>query len=222
MQFLKTLRSHWHIDPVSVHRIDEGRRNIEQRLVREVNRLLQEIPARRLQRRGSETLVMGLAANYGVAELAPFVLSLRGSGYEGDIALLTYCCTRETATFLRKHRVQMLPFTGLAAMPMSMNSARMFRYLDWMIELYLNAEDAIEYGRIFLTDVRDVVFQGDPFMGVPDDRLSFFLESERTLGSCPVNSDWLRRAYGQAVVDPAQPQRGRTFEMVTEVFRVTR
>jgi len=201
MRLLKTLRSHWRIDPAAVHRVDEGRRSIEQRLVREVDRLLQEAAAGRLQRQGSRTLVMGLAANYGVVELAPFILSLRGAGYAGDIALLTYGCTSETAAFLRKHRVRMLPFTGLAAMPMSMNSARMFRYLDWMIELYLNAQDIIEYGRIFLSDVRDVVFQGDPFIGVPDDRLSFFLETERTLGTCPVNSDWMRRAYGQAVVD---------------------
>jgi hypothetical protein len=196
MQFLKTLRSRWRIDPAAVHRVDEGRRSIEQRLVREVERLLQEAPARRLQRHGTRTLVMGLAANYGVAELAPFVLSLRQSGYTGDIALLTYGCSSETAEFLRAHRVRMVPFTSLAAMPMSMNSARMFRYLDWFIELFLNSATEVEYCRVLLTDIRDVVFQGDPFARAPTGRVLFFLESERTIGTCPINSDWMTRAYG--------------------------
>lgn len=199
MRFLKSLQSRWRIDPTAVHRIDEGRRVIEQRLVREADRLLQDAPARRHQRYGSRTLVMGLAAHYGAAELAPFVLSLRQSGYTGDIALLTYGCSTETAEFLRAHRVRMVPFTGLAAMPMSMNSARMFRYLDWFIELFLNAPAEIDYGRVLLTDIRDVVFQGDPFARAPAGRVLFFLESNRTIGDCAINGDWMTRAYGPAV-----------------------
>lgn len=200
MQLLKELRARLQIDPAACHRVDEGRRRIEQRLASEVQRLLHEAPSRRNHRYGSRTLVMGLAAHYGAAELAPFVLSLRQSGYAGDIVLLTYGCSADTADFLRAHRVRMVPFTGLAAMPMSMNSARMFRYLDWFIELFLNSPDSIEYGRVLLTDTRDVVFQGDPFARVPADRLTFFLETDRTLGTCPINRDWLRRAYGEATL----------------------
>lgn len=199
MRFLKSLKSRWQIDEAAVHRIDEGRRVIEQRLVREVDRLLKETPTRRNQRYGSRTLVMGLAAHYGAAELAPFVLSLRQSGYAGDVALLTYGCSTDTAEFLRDHRVRMIPFTGLAAMPMSMNSARMFRYLDWFIELFLNAPAEIDYDRVLLTDIRDVVFQGDPFARAPDGRVLFFLESDRTIGDCAINGDWMTRAYGPAV-----------------------
>lgn len=199
MQFLKSLQARLKIDPAAVHRIEEGRRGIEQRLVREVDRLLREAQALRGQRYGSRTLVMGLAAHYGATELAPFVLSLRQSGYTGDIALLTYGCSAETAEFLRAHRVRMIPFTGLAAMPMSMNSARMFRYLDWFIELFLNAPAEIDYGRILLTDIRDVVFQGDPFARAPVGRVLFFLESNRTIGECAINGDWMTRAYGPAV-----------------------
>lgn len=199
MRFIDDLRLRLQLDPVSIRRVDEGRRGLEHRLSREVERLLQEASTRRNLQYGARSLVMGLAANYGAAELAPFVLSLRQSGYIGDVVLLTYGCTAQAAEFLRAHRVRMVPFTGLSAMPMSMNSARMFRYLDWFIELFLNAPDHIEYGRVLLTDVRDVVFQGDPFAEPPEGRVQFFLETERTIGSCPINGDWMTRAYGPVV-----------------------
>lgn len=199
MPLLNDLRARLRFDPLAARRVEEGRQKVEDRLLREVDRLLAEAPARRARATGTRDLVMGLAANYGIPELAPFVLSLRQSGYAGDIVLLTYGCDSSTAAFLRAHRVRMVPFTGLSAMPMSMNSARMFRYLDWLLELYLNAPDAIEYGRILLTDIRDVVFQGDPFKRAPQGRVLFFLETDRTIGACPINGDWMARAYGPAV-----------------------
>lgn len=200
MKLLKDLRYRLEIDPAALHRVDTGRRAIEQRLVSETDRLIGELASLRKLPVKDRQLVMGLAANYGIAELTPFVLSLRNSGYNGDIALLTYGCNAETAAFLRANAVQMVPFTGLAAMPMSMNSARMFRYLDWMIELFLNAAGEVDYGQILLTDIRDVVFQGHPFRQAPNGRVLFFLESDRKIGECPINADWMVRAYGQSTL----------------------
>lgn len=207
MDFLRDLRFRLRVDAAALHRIDEGRRAIEDRLAAESVRLIAQARKSAQIPRGGRQLVMGLAANYDVTDLAPFVLSLRESGYEGDVALLTYGCTAETAAFLRSHAVRMVPFTSLAAMPMSMNSARMFRYLDLMIELFLNAPDNLAYSRIFLTDIRDVVFQGSPFQNAPDGRVLFFLETQRTIGACPINADWMARAYGHEVLSElaAQP-----------------
>lgn len=200
MRFLRDLPLRLRVDLAALHRVDEGRQAIEKRLVAETERLIAEVAAQAHRPTGTRTAVIGLAANYGIAELTPFVQSLRDSGYEGDIVLLTYGCTAATAAYLRDHRVRMVPFTSLGAMPMSMNSARMFRYLDWLLEQYLNSADEIAYERILLADVRDVVFQGDPFRQAPPGRVLFFLESARTLGSCPINSDWMTRAYGAGVL----------------------
>lgn len=199
MGTLNSLLSRLLPDSQATRQADERQQANEQRMIREAERLLNEAGQRRTQRFGSKTAVIGLAAHYGVAELAPFVSSLRRSGYDGDVILLTYGCTADTAAFLRANRVRMLPFNSLAAMPMSMNSSRMYRYLDWFIELFLNESDQLPYGRVLLTDVRDVVFQGDPFTRTPSGRVEFFLESDRLIGNCPINRDWMERAYGAAV-----------------------
>jgi hypothetical protein len=53
------------------------------------------------------------------------------------------------------------------------------------------------YSNIMLTDVRDVVFQRDPFDFDINDNLSCFLESENYfLNSCPFNSNWILQAFG--------------------------
>ena len=67
----------------------------------------------------------------------------------------------------------------------------------------LLAERGDEFDRVFLTDVRDVVFQADPFAwDVPTDRLACFSECpEKTIGDCRFNSRWIRDGLGQGALD---------------------
>jgi hypothetical protein len=52
-----------------------------------------------------------------------------------------------------------------------------------------------------LTDVRDVLFQADPFAFEWPDGLSVFLEDRsRTLGSCELNSRAMLQAFGRAAL----------------------
>ena len=47
-----------------------------------------------------------------------------------------------------------------------------------------------------MSDSRDVIFQADPFERAEFEKLQVFEESRRmTLGSCPYNSDWLRKWF---------------------------
>lgn len=147
---------------------------------------------------GSRRLVMGLSAHYGAAELAPFVTSLRGTGYQGEIVLLGFGMTAETRRFLDRHGVRVLPFLSVAAMPMSMNSARMIRYLEILLGEALAGAEGHDW--IMLSDVRDVIFQHDPFAGLGTGEILFCLESDRTLGSCPINANWTRLAFGPEVL----------------------
>lgn len=155
-------------------------------------------------RAGRADLVMGLAAGYGEEELGPFLRSLRGpGGHRGPVALIALGVGQDAAAFLRAHGARPLPFLGLRAMPMSMNSARMFRYLDALLEAALgDGPDAAVPGRVLLADTRDVVFQADPFALAPvageggAGRLRFHLETGPALRDCPTNADWARRALG--------------------------
>lgn len=68
---------------------------------------------------------------------------------------------------------------------------RFFHYLH-----FLQANRRL-FSQVLLTDVRDVVFQTDPFEGVPARCLWFFQEySALTLGSEPSNRFWVETAYG--------------------------
>lgn len=142
---------------------------------------------------GRGDLVMGLALGYGAAELAPFLLSLRATGYTGEVLLLTSGTDDATAGFLARHGARAVAFHAARLMPMSLNSARMFRYLDLLAE---RAAAGTPPARILLADTRDLVFQSDPFAALGEGRLRFHLERPLRLADCPTNSEWLRRALG--------------------------
>lgn len=58
-----------------------------------------------------------------------------------------------------------------------------------------------EYSNVMLTDVRDVLFQRDPFEFEFGDEICCFLEDKRkTIGSCRVNSKWIRGLFGPSVL----------------------
>lgn len=69
--------------------------------------------------------------------------------------------------------------------------ARYFLYLD-----YLRARPD-SYRRVMITDLKDVVFQRNPFEAEPDAPLSCFLESRRhCIGTCAINRRLVETAYG--------------------------
>ena len=54
-----------------------------------------------------------------------------------------------------------------------------------------------KYEKILLTDVRDVVFQDDPFNFVLTAPLNCFYEEDRRIYDCSYTSDWLKRSFGE-------------------------
>jgi len=78
-----------------------------------------------------------------------------------------------------------------------------------MFERYLAepAQAGIKY--VLITDVRDVVVQGNPFAAVRarwPGKLLFTSEDERlSLGTCPFNSRWLKHLFGPSVVAQLGP-----------------
>jgi len=72
--------------------------------------------------------------------------------------------------------------------------ARFLRFYGYLIDC------PTRYRNVLLTDVRDVVFQSDPFEHDLGPGVHCFLEDERqTLGSQRQNRDWLVTAYGEKV-----------------------
>ncbi|MEF2229417.1 MAG: hypothetical protein V3571_00660 [Pseudodesulfovibrio sp.] len=137
-------------------------------------------------------LILGTAAGYHFGDVRPFLRSLNESGYAGRIVLFVSETTRGLEG-MADLGADLLPLTRpsrLVRLPC--NALRHFRYLEHL-------ESAPErYGRILLTDVRDVIFQSDPFARTWADGLHCVLEDRRmTLGACPHNSRWIRGHLGE-------------------------
>ena len=63
------------------------------------------------------------------------------------------------------------------------------------------AECGRGYERVMLADIRDILFQADPFAFEMPEGLSVFMEDPgRTIGTCPFNAEWMRHGFGKAVL----------------------
>lgn len=73
---------------------------------------------------------------------------------------------------------------------------RFFLYEAWLI-----AHDG-QYRRILHSDVRDVVFQRDPFSEPWSAGIHAFLENPRlTIGNEPYNAAWIEACFGRSVLE---------------------
>jgi hypothetical protein len=104
-------------------------------------------------------LIMALVSYYSWEDLKPFFLSLRNTGYDGDIVLFINHIDDYTQWTLKNTglNITLIPYeqTGLL---------NVFQMPDYRYYLYLNylESNSYRYKNILLTDVRDVYFQVNP------------------------------------------------------------
>lgn len=133
-------------------------------------------------------LVLGYATGYQAAMIAPFVRSLRAV-FEGHI-VLAVDDRSDVLELLAAHDVEAVQIElprGWSPHPVM---AR-FAIFSKLIECY---PDAVS---VLLTDVRDVVFQAEPF-DPPPHRLEVFIENESGhLGDHAFNMKYLKALVGE-------------------------
>lgn len=172
-------------------------------------------------------LILGVIRRLTRKSLSPFVESLRATGYAGDCVFFSTSTSRGTIDYLRDHGIQTIPFyypairnhqplvygwsvwklllTQLRSRELQLKLAR-FGW-DLVFIRFLFARNIIqarpEYSQIMLTDVRDVVFQSDPFAWMEDKKGVFCFEEVpgRTIGECNSNSRMVREVFGHQGVD---------------------
>ena len=147
----------------------------------------------------SKKLVLGLISGLSLEQVKPFFLSLEKCQYRGETCMVVGNLGLATLAFLRARHVQLIPFQkaflrGLseyaAKLPGSFLSPRRRSLYDRLLapaymhprcaryffyQSYLQ-ECGGAFSHVLLTDVRDVLFQADPFASDPPDGLSVFLE----------------------------------------------
>jgi len=136
------------------------------------------------------TLIFGLAAGYHYGDVRPFLASLDQAGYSGDLVLFVSETTRDLDR-IQTHPVTVLPIERTADFEnVPYNGLRYFSYLNHL-------ESSRKYERILITDVRDVIFQRDPFSFPWPNGLNCTLEDHNaTIGGCPYNAHWVREHFG--------------------------
>lgn len=172
---------------------------------------------------------MAVTSGYAAEDLAPFVCSLRETDFSGDLVIFAANTGSETRAWLRAQGVKVVrfpyPFTnftklrnplhrvwpmwrrllGGASSPSVVQfTAKWLQNLSIMRFFFYRAfllRHGDEYGCVFLTDLRDVVFQADPFRDVVPGELRVFLEEPWLRQGNDVNScRWLSELFGEEIV----------------------
>ena len=78
----------------------------------------------------------------------------------------------------------------------SINNYRFLLFLDYLLK------NKNEYDNVMMTDIRDVIFQVDPFLSLFEKSICFFLEdSSMTFKHSVTNYEWSVEANGKAFTD---------------------
>ena len=134
-------------------------------------------------------LIMGAAYGYKTELLEPFMKSLRRH-FQGDCVIITHPLSPEELAFYEKYNV--FTFELEQAIP-NPKDIQVGRYDIYKAVLEDNFSDT---DQILICDVRDVMFQDDPFKGSTGVELEFF-EEPCLFKKCTANWPWVGGIYGQ-------------------------
>lgn len=142
-----------------------------------------------------ENLVLGYATGYDTAQVAIFVRSLRAH-YQGPCALVVDR-DDDLRAFLASYNIEALDAPAI--------EGGVGRWSPHPVVERFAGFDALLcarpwVGAALLTDVRDVVFQSDPF-AAPVQAMEFFAECEAPLGQHAFDLKYLRAMGGDALTD---------------------
>ena len=147
-------------------------------------------------------LVLGTALGYGESELNNFVKSFREFN-QRDAVVLIIDRNFHIFEFMEKFQIQTVFFESRFFFDTHINNSRFVRYLEFLLG------NIAKYDRVFLSDTRDIVFQGDPFEGVPFDCMYFFSEDDDTTIELDqnFNSPWIKMVFGEEVYEQLKDKR---------------
>jgi len=158
-----------------------------------------------------KNLVIGLAARYSYKDLAPFVESLRRTGYEGDIVWFVSGIDVDSMQKLRKRGVICIPYVetypyfedSALIERLPPNSDQPFRPNSLRFIFYKAFLDHYghRYEKILHADTRDVYFQENVFAKQWCEGVYCFLEDNlKTIAAEKYNALWIRVGFGDEVL----------------------
>lgn len=144
-----------------------------------------------------KNLVMGVATGYDWYKLEPFVTSFNRYAKNTDLVLFVDNISDFTRAKLTREGVALLP------VPAELKNIIVVNARWAMYKKFLD-EHGENYSQVFMTDVRDVIFQGDVFEQHSDLKhfLCYATESEKIKNERnPTNYTWLTHLFGKGEAD---------------------
>ena len=156
-------------------------------------------------------LILGTVENYDFYEFRRFLISLRRTRFGGHVCLFVGPgISRRTIASIRKYDVEVVPYRRAFPFvadphpgapeslpePIYVFNYRHFLYYDYLLK------HCTRFRNVLLTDVKDVVFQRDPFDFAIGERINVAMENPNiSVGSCPWTSQWLLAGYPPEVLE---------------------
>ena len=141
-----------------------------------------------------KNLVMGVATGYDWYTLEPFVNSFKRYCKNADLVLFVDNISEFTDAKLQKENVKLDP------VPAEFKSAPIID-VRWIMYKNFLDEHGKDYRQVFLTDTRDVIFQGNPFEPYINFQNYFgYVTSESDIknSGSNFNNNWLTNLIGKA------------------------
>ena len=136
-----------------------------------------------------KTAILGTSIGYGVNDISPFVVSLR-KFYAGKLILVVDNITDELDHFFKKYNVE----THLISLTNKLRSSEIFHIRH---KEYLKIVNNLNVDYVFISDVRDVLFQSNPFSHDITTDLEFFSEPKE-IKNCDFNSKKILKVFGES------------------------
>lgn len=174
---------------------------------------------------GQGNLILGMASGYAAKDLRPFVQSLAMTGFRGRLALFVYTDQHAAIRAMADTHAQgldldLVPIDGIrryaklwrscfkrlfAMMPAEAFPALKRRLLRFQgmphVTRHFHYDDYLRshpgFAHVMLTDVRDVVFQANPFAQLEGGLCVGMETAALTLATEPYDREWILGAYGE-------------------------
>ena len=170
-------------------------------------------------------LTMLHRANF--AQVAPFILSLKRTGFTGQLVVFVSAVDDETGAKLHELGATIVPF-HFSGKRTRQRRARLWPLWRWFFGtnasqklkeyvahkvlhllyrrhlLYLDflREHGARFDRVMLADATDIVFQADPFSWNPEPGVHFLLEEPHVrIGHCRLHRLWMGCQFGKNYVE---------------------
>ena len=156
-----------------------------------------------------KNLILTAGSGYTFYQLRPFLDTLYRTSFHGELVFFVSDTDDATLAKLKKYPITIIQFVydhpyvtdhpGVAANILQdidfVPHPKTLRYIMYLAYLKAHLD---RYENVMLTDVRDVIFQKDPFDFEIRNKIYSFLEDKnQTIHDNYFNSDWIQQAFGE-------------------------